>query len=192
MDSLRLLSKNKIHTLNDLLKWMMENIEYGWVDKNGKVYLGNDAFANPLRFYNDYRLQSPTQFIKSKIGVCWDQVVFQQECFDLMKLSSTHYYLELDNSNRSTHTFSIVNVKGDKLLWFEHAYQSHKGIHPVNKTLKTTFNEIIEYVRGEEDTPMDNGGSIYELPTTVLSGLSCQQFMDTSKQGKLVYNFKSK
>ena len=48
---------------------MLNEIEYGWVDKSGNKHTIVDS-----SYSDNYCLQSPQQIIKSKIGVCCDQV----------------------------------------------------------------------------------------------------------------------
>jgi len=45
----------------------MEKIEYGYVDVDGEMHSLVDA-----EFADKYRLQSPKDLEKSKLGVCWD------------------------------------------------------------------------------------------------------------------------
>ena len=70
---------NKI--INKIMS-IMDNIEYGFKDEFGN----NIKDTNPQKRENDffntvYYLQTPEELLKSKCGVCWDQVELERKLF---------------------------------------------------------------------------------------------------------------
>ena len=61
---------------------IMDNIEYGFKDELGN----NIKDTNPQKWEKDffntiYYLQTPEELLKSKCGVCWDQVELERKLF---------------------------------------------------------------------------------------------------------------
>lgn len=52
---------------------LMENINYGWIDKNNNKHEIVDE-----TYFNNYFLQKPSEVIKNRIGVCFDQVELER------------------------------------------------------------------------------------------------------------------
>ena len=110
----------------DEIMEIMSQIEYGWVDKNQNPHqeLGED-------FEKNYQLQSPSELLKSKIGVCYDQVELERYYFSSHLEKVTTYcivYEAHDHHKTRTHTF-LTYEKSGKYYWFEHAWENAKGIH---------------------------------------------------------------
>ncbi len=132
---------NNIRTPEDLLKFMSENIEYGYLGKNGKIYNYDDPDFN-FDWFNQYKLQSQTELLESLHGTCWDQVEFEREWFLSKKYEVKTIYemvsLDYDN-DYPTHTF-LVYKYDNNWYWFEHSDFNNRGIHKFN-----TFEELINY-----------------------------------------------
>ena len=52
---------------------ILNNIEYGYVDINGKIHFDIDK-----NFSQVYKLQNPKEIFKNGVGVCWDQVELER------------------------------------------------------------------------------------------------------------------
>ena len=130
----------------------IENIDYGWVDKdNNKHNHIDNSYAE------NYKLQSPQELIKSKFGVCWDQVELERYCFkNHICNCKTYSIIYYDEHKCPTHTF-LTYEKGNHFYWFEHSWKKYKGIHKydslkellkdvqnkfVNDEIKTEFNKF--------------------------------------------------
>lgn len=102
----------------------LDNIEYGWEDKDGNIHLGvDDTFAD------NYVLQSPDEVLKNKVGVCWDQVELERKLFEESNISfNTYFIVHYDEDKCPTHTF-LIYKDGNKYYWFEHAWEAFIGIH---------------------------------------------------------------
>ena len=92
----------------DLLEWMKKNIKYS----------------------NYTKLKSHDEVLKSKKGSCHDQVIFEYE--ELKKLGYSPrglFVMERDKNNQGGTTHSLVYYKkGNKICWFEHAWEGQEGI----------------------------------------------------------------
>lgn len=103
---------------------LMENIEYGWVDKNSDKHIIVDE-----NYSDNYVLQSPKEILKNKIGVCWDQVELERYYFKGNDWNiKTYFIVHYDNDKCPTHTF-LTFEKDNKYYWFENSWLIFKGIH---------------------------------------------------------------
>lgn len=108
---------------NEILN-LMDNIKYGWIDKNNITH----SKINEL-FKENYKLQSSTEILKSKVGVCWDQVELERYYFKPNQNNiKTYFIMYINDKDNPTHTF-LTYEKDNKYYWFEHAWEQYKGIH---------------------------------------------------------------
>lgn len=108
---------------NEILN-LMDNIKYGWIDKNNISH----SKINEL-FKENYKLQSSTEILKSKVGVCWDQVELERYYFKPNQNNiKTYFIIYINDKDNPTHTF-LTYEKDNKYYWFEHAWEQYKGIH---------------------------------------------------------------
>lgn len=122
---------------------LMENIEYGWMDKtNNKHNIVDESYSD------NYILQSPKEISKNKIGVCWDQVELERYYFKGNDWNiKTYFIVHYDNDKCPTHTF-LTFEKNNKYYWFEHSWERFKGIHEYNSLkdlLIDVRNKFIKY-----------------------------------------------
>ena len=122
---------------------LMENIEYGWIDKNNNKYNVVDE-----SYSDNYILQDPKEIIKNKIGVCWDQVELERYYFKGNDWNLKSYFIvHYDNDKCPTHTF-LTFEKNNKYYWFEHAWERFRGIHEYQTQKELLFdvkNKFIKY-----------------------------------------------
>ena len=106
---------------------LMQNIEYGWIDKNKTKHTIIDE-----TYSDNYILQSPKEVIKNQIGVCWDQVELERYYFKGNDYNiKTYFIVHYDDNKCPTHTF-LTFEKNNKYYWFEHAWEKFRGIHEYN------------------------------------------------------------
>lgn len=116
---------------------LMKSIEYGWVDKEFKKHQLVDE-----NFSENYRLQSPNEVLKNKIGVCWDQVELERYYFKGNDWNvRTFFLVHYDNDKCPSHTF-LTFKKDYKYYWFEHSWEKFRGVHQY-----TTMRELLLDVR---------------------------------------------
>lgn len=131
-----------IKTPEQLLKYMDENIKYGFVDNDGKTYgpWDNEEFQHGCQ--TKWRLSSPERLIKVKYGHCWDQVELERDWFKHHNYNFKTFYIwfELPYDNHySTHTYLVFERNG-KYCYFEHSDFNNRGIHEF-----TSYEEAINY-----------------------------------------------
>ena len=115
---------------------LMDSIEYGFKNKTGE----NIIKTNPQKWDNEfntfYYLQSPEELLKSKCGVCWDQVELERKLFKESNIKFKTYFIYIvDNDMLPSHTF-LTYVSNNKHYWFEHSWGEYKGVHEYETELE--------------------------------------------------------
>lgn len=161
-----------IKSIEELLKWM-DDISYGWFsNKDRKMYKGDDG--DEYDFYNYYFLQSPWELMKSKYGVCWDQVEIERIWFEENKIKFITVYIEInDKQGCPSHTF-LVYKNANKIYWFEHSWGNYKGIHEYDSLSKLIKDVIKKHQTQNNDFTSPVILKTYEQPEY---GISCDEFM---------------
>lgn len=168
-----------VNTPEDLLKWM-DCIQYGWINSSG-VLCGTGDEDDEQDFFNEYRLQSPEQLIRSKVGVCWDQTEFERKWFSDHNYSNMVVYIEIDDGmNCPSHTFLIYRdrINTNRVLWFEHSWGQMKGIHKYS-----SIQDCISDVCDKHKTFTKANGKLIvknmSIPPKV--GSTCEEFMNHAR-----------
>ena len=122
---------------------IMNEIEYGYIDNNKIRHTDNNIIIS-----KNYMLQSPKDLLKSKLGICYDQVELERYLFQKNKWEIKTFFIKGydKNNNGHTHTF-LTYQKDNKYCWFEHAWNKYKGIHKfknMESLLKDIKNKFIE------------------------------------------------
>jgi uridine kinase len=173
----------------DLFDWMRDNLQYGLALPGGKA----DLEFNEEDFLKKYRLQSPAKLMKSKVGVCWDQVEFERVWFEANGFDYLCLYLELDlPPNYPTHTTLIYrtryesdNANGRKTSfkhhWFEHSWLPQRGIHNRHNDLPTLIHDIIKRFRKSEAGATDESRVTVRQLNAPKYGSTCNQYMQFAR-----------
>ena len=121
------MKKYNFDSIESFFKYCQNEFKYGWIDQDGNRHIGvNDG--------KTYRLQSPDELVKSKLGICWDRTELYRDYFDSMTdlKFETYYLLYDDGKGCPSHTI-LVYYKDDKVYWFEPMFQNcdcyYSGIH---------------------------------------------------------------
>lgn len=147
MNYTQLFQSLKLTTIKSFFDYISQNFTYGWVDQNHQIHSGtNDA--------KNYYLQSPTEFINSKIGNCWDVTELCRCWFQTMtNLPITTYYIFYDDhAGCPCHTIITYEQDG-QFHWFEPMFHSYPalrchGIHRYSTRqvlLQNAVQKIINY-----------------------------------------------
>lgn len=112
---------NKIAEKIMVFNQVLNKFNYGILIDN-KIIIGDDID------FDDYVTISPKDFIKYKIGVCWDYAEFEALAFEKMfpEVQYQLYYIEGNNAGNS-HTWLSFFLK-DKYFIFESSWKSQQGI----------------------------------------------------------------
>ena len=132
---------NDIKTPEELLNFMSNNINYGYLGKNGRIYHYDDHDFN-LEWYEQYILENKDDILKNLYGNCWDQVELEREWFlkNKYKIKTIYEMVKLDYDNEyPTHTF-LIYTDSDYWYWFENADFNNRGIHRFN-----SYDELLNY-----------------------------------------------
>ncbi len=164
---------------NEIMK-LMDTINYGWIDKNGIKHI--DDFKT---FSDDYILQSPEELINNKIGICWDQVELERECFKNYKSLKTFFLVHYDNDICPTHTF-LTYEKDNKYYWFEHSWKKFKGIHEYNSLNDLLINVKQYFVEFELKNNYDENNLIMRKYTKPKYNITAQGFFKHCGKGEVI------
>lgn len=169
----------------ELIMNKMNDIKYGFVDNNKNIYPDNDENWDNT-FSKSYRLQISNELLKTKYGVCWDQVELERYYLNEIGAEAKSYFIvEYDDKQCPTHTFIVVK-DNNKYFWFEHSWEPYRGIHEFNNLnellldIKDKFKKMLikRNISTEEIV-------IYEY-TEPKSNLNCLEFYKHCEQGKKV------
>ena len=132
---------NHIKTPKELLDFMSNNINYGYLGKSGRVYHYDDPDFN-ADWSSQYILENSDELLSNLYGNCWDQVEFERDWFlkNGYEIKTIYEMVRLDYDNvYPTHAF-LAYKEDNSWYWFENADFSNRGIHKFN-----TFNELLNY-----------------------------------------------
>jgi len=167
---------NNLYTPQKLLSYMNKNINYGYLKKDGHIEENNYN-----DFYYNYKLQSPEELYKNKVGVCWDQVELERYVFEnKIHLSCKTYYIICNNKESTTHTF-LVYVYQDDLYYFENSFEKYRGIYKF-KDINSIIKFIIKNMKNAEKNKKYNEFKVYgyEKPEY---GIGAKEFMEHCENG---------
>lgn len=111
----------------DLYVYMKNNIYYGFVARNGEVFVREKVHDD--RLYDDmliksYYLQSPLELNDSGYGLCFDQVVFARDWLNNNGYNTQAYYTPHHN-----HTFLIYKDRDiNRYILFERTLGNYNGL----------------------------------------------------------------
>lgn len=136
----------QIQTPEDILKYMKQNIKYGWLDFNNEEHI-----ENMKNFRRLYRTSSLEETLLRKIGTCIEQVNLMHEMLNKInipnKMFCTRIY-EGDDFNdydaeEHMHCF-VLYYLNDKVYQIEHPNFERVGIYEFDNE-ETAINSINEY-----------------------------------------------
>lgn len=169
----------KLRTPDKLLNYMKENISYGFMTKDGSI-----EKENYVNFGRKYKLQTPEEVYKNKVGVCWDQVEFQKLIFDkYIRLPVDTYFVDISDGKKTTHTHTfLVYSNGDGYFnYFENSYEKLRGIHKF-KNIYLTVNYVLENLKKDVTAKHI---TVYKY-TDVRFGISADEYLSHVKKGDIV------
>lgn len=132
---------DSIKTPEELLEFMSNNINYGYLGKNGRVYHYDDSDFD-LDWHEQYILENSNDLINNLYGNCWDQVEFERDWFlkNGYEIKTIYEMVKLDyDNNYPSHSF-LIYKDNDYWCWFENSDFNNRGIHKFN-----TLDELLKY-----------------------------------------------
>jgi hypothetical protein len=157
-----------IKTPQDILDFMNENIEYGWIDIYGKRHIKTMKDFRKL-----YRTMSIEEILKYKLGTCIDQVELMHYLLDKINIPNKMFCCrifepdEYDNLEEEEHMHCFVlYYLNNKVYHIEHPNFERKGIFEYateTKALKNIVNYYIK-LRGGKESPTKQ---FFEVATNI-------------------------
>jgi len=137
---------DQIKTPEDILKYMVENINYGWLD-----YSGNKHIGNMKNFRRLYQTSSLEETLQQKMGTCIEQVNLMHYLLDKIGIKSkmfcTRIYenesFDALDSDEHMHCF-ILYYLNDKVYQIEHPNWEKIGIYEYDSE-EAAINSINQY-----------------------------------------------
>ena len=123
-------------------------------------------------FANLYRTMSCKEFVQYQGGICWDYARFQHHYLKHLGLPAENYYLEMNDANSSTHTFTVIPIDG-KYIYLESSFLRIQGVY-IGENLDVIIQFILQAMNFD---PRKNKVFVrsYDDPKP---GLTTLQFMD--------------
>lgn len=163
----------------DELMELMNLIDYGYVDRdNNKHYkIGNE-------FSKLYQLQAPGELLKSKLGVCWDQVELERDYFEKHNIECKTFCIAYyDEDMCPTHTF-LSYKEGDYHIWLEHSWEKYRGIKSYSSLEDMLLEVKNNFISTELPKIINNDNlCIYEYLKPKYN-ISCLEFYEHFEKGK--------
>ena len=167
---------------------LMEEIEYGFLNKNGKNIFLNENVEKT--FNKEYYLMSPKELLIKKVGVCWDQVELERKLFEDNNIKNETYFIYIDDKKYlPSHTF-LVYFENNKVFWFEHSWFDEKGIHEymnLHELLIDVESKFIKSREKEVKPPFNVYIYKYNKPKF---NISCDEFYDYIYTQEKILNYK--
>lgn len=162
-----------IKTPQDILEFMNENIEYGWIDKNGKKYI-----KTMKNFRKDYITQSINETLNNSVGCCVEQVFLMHFLLDKINIKNKMFCCRIyepddyDNFEEDEHMHCfILYYLNNKVYHIEHPNFEKIGIYEYDsekEAIDTIVNYYIELSGGIERPTTE----FYDVPV----GISFKEF----------------
>ncbi len=158
----------EIKCSQDVYQFIDENIEYGWIDINGKQHLDTMKEFRKL-----YKTMSIEEILKHKIGTCIDQVNLMHYLLNRINIKNKMFCCRIfepdDYGNleeeEHMHCF-ILYYENDKVYHMEHPNFLKKGIYEYNSEGEA-IKAIVDYyikLRGGKDSPTKE---FFEIPVGI-------------------------
>ena len=145
---------DEIKTPEDILRFMNENIEYGWIDINGEKHI-----KTMKEFRRLYRTSSLEETLNNGLGTCIEQVYLMHYLLDKInipnKMFCTRVYEGKDFNNLEAeehmHCFVLYYLDG-KVYQIEHPNWERIGIYEFSseeKAIKKINDYYVKMAEGK-------------------------------------------
>lgn len=170
--------------INEIMN-LMNSIEYGFKDKNGKNIINTDSQKWDNEFDKFYYLQTPDELLKSKCGVCWDQVELERKLFEDNNIKIKTYFIYIvENDMLPSHTF-LTYENNNKYYWFEHSWGTYKGIHEYGNKLELLLDVKKKFINEHNYVSENSFLYIYEYQKPK-EHITCNEFYKYIETQKLI------
>lgn len=154
----------------------MNLIDYGFLDSNGENII-EDEERWEKEFYLFYHLQSPSELLETKVGVCWDQVELERDLFSKTPYNFCTYFIYINEDDMlPSHTF-LVYEDNSKYYWFEHSWYDYKGIHEYNDLDSLLLDIVNKFYESHTEVSRDSKYYLYRYNKPKYN-ITCDEFYD--------------
>ena len=132
-----------IVTPEELLEFMNQYFSYGYLGKDGRLFVPTDIDFDDS-WYLNYQLQSVNDILDTRIGNCFDMVEFEREWFSSHGYQNKTFFemVKVDYINPyPMHSF-LVYQKDNSWYLFEFSDTKHRGIFRFSG-----LSELLKYQR---------------------------------------------
>ena len=172
------------HKINEIMN-IMNNIEYGFRDEDGNNIIDTDIEKWDNEFNNFYYLQTPEELLKSKCGVCWDQVELERKLFNNFDIKVKTYFIYIvDNDMLPSHTFLTYEFN-NKYYWFENSWGVYKGIHEYTSELELLLDVKNKFMTEHNYVSKNCNLYIYQYQEPK-NHITCDEFYKYIETQKLI------
>lgn len=162
---------------------LMNLIEYGFKGENGENIINNSKKWDE-EFFDFYYLQTPEELLKTRCGVCWDQVELERKLFEDNGINCKTYFIYIvDNDMLPSHTF-LVYENDNKYYWFEHSWEKYRGIHEYKSEIELLL-DVKEKFKNDNCTGEDSFLYIYEY-NKPKEHITCSMFYSYIETQKII------
>lgn len=138
----------KVQTPKQLLEFMSNHIQYGYLGKNEKVYKEEDPNFNK-DWEENYILEETKDILLTGVGNCWDQVELERSWFleHGYEIKTIYEMVNVPYENvYPTHTFLMFKDEKGYWNWFENADFKNRGIHTFPTIEELLYKQYQRYV----------------------------------------------
>lgn len=174
---------DNIDTPEALLEYMYD-FEYGYVDDKGKKVKGDIEILKNKKFVENYKLLTPEESGKLKLGICYDQTEFERHIFEnYIKLPFKTYYIEVEKDKPwLTHAFLVYEDQNGMPTYFENSWTDIRGLHKADSE-KAVIDIAVKFIGLDDKIPMKEF-TCYEFSKPNY-GLNVEDYMAFCRQKKV-------
>ena len=143
----------ELKTPEELMDYMKDNFEYGYLDKDNNIHHYDDPNYDDLDWFNIYMLESEQDILETNVGTCFDMTELERDFLERNGYT-VHTYFEmilLDYNNPyPMHSF-LVYEKDSKYYYFEFSDYNNRGIYEYNNIIELLNEQIKKYMNKLEE-----------------------------------------
>lgn len=161
---------------------IMSEIDYGVPNEKNENLL--DLIDDDEVFDKYYYLQTPEELLKSKLGVCWDQVELEREFLTNKNIDvRTFFICTYDDDNLPSHTF-LTYEDNNLYYWYEHSWFEERTVRKY-ETLEMLLKDVKKKFINSHETNKNAPTLIYEYSKPP-KHIKCEEFYGHAETGKLI------
>lgn len=143
----------ELKTPEELMDYMKDNFEYGYLDKDNNIHHYDDPNYDDLDWLNIYMLESEEDILETSVGTCFDMTELERSFLERNGYTVHTYFLMilLDYNNPyPMHSF-LVYEKDDKYYYFEFSDYDNRGIYEYSNIIELLNDVINKYMKKQEE-----------------------------------------